>query len=487
MSFFVSNSKKITKCFVGFLIPFVMFSLSLPIFADLPENEQEGSLAVLAPFTYINLRSADGTITQSVDITDTFDNVPIIFGDYTIYAFNYQNSNPATGATISPQLTPFSFNVYSTAEITLIEKSNLYICNGGNLKTSSGDVYYNFIVPTVSLSKSNQNISYSVANSFSYSGDADICTTWIYPNNDGSNYILGAPSSSNTTTITINSISTLNFLVFTDLEPGTYTIVYTYAIPSWPFYFASGIFINSDPVPTGDANIDYNNGLISFQEAAQQIRDEMNEVLNDPDSTDFEKQMAVQVADQKLDELKEQSDAKYNTIVQDFNTDAEGVVNSFIDSGSTDPNPYIDNLNRLYTDALTQAVTPEQGTFINTQYNLSLEQMQLAFDANYKKELDDVISDEDMELSQEKRDELTDKLSKEQEIIQKFEDSDYMAQLKFDLWATELTEHHVYKSIFDYLITDENSELTLYIQVPLAVTIISLLLATTNIIIRRKN
>lgn len=487
MSFFVSNSKKIKSLFVGFMIPLFMLSLSLPMFANLPDNEVEGTLNTFAPFTNIGLQSANGTTSSSISIVQVFENVPINFGEYKIYTFNYQNSNPGTGITINPQLTPYNFTIFSTAEITLTKKSNLYICNGGYLKDSSGYTQYNFITPTISVNNNSSNVSIpiSVTNSFTYTGNVEQSYSWIYPNADGSNYILGASANSNENTLTINSTSELYFNVYTDLEPGTYRIVYNYMIPSWPFHFASGIYINSDPVPTGDANIDFDNGLISFQDASQQIRDEMNEVLNNPDSTDFEKQFAVQVADQKLDQLKDASDAKYNTIVQNFNDDAEGVVNSFIDSGSTEPVQYINNLNRLYTDALTQAVTPEQGTYINTQYNLSLSQMQLAFDANYKAELDEVISDEEMADKEAAQDEIREKLEEQEAAYKAFEESDYKSQLLFEMWSSQLSNSNVYRSIFEYLIEDTNSVFRLYIQVPLALALVSILLATTTVVIRR--
>lgn len=436
-----------------FVCFFIIFSLTIPIFADdMPENIVSGSLTI----DKVTVHYTDRDLELIPDQAAAFD---ISYG--TMNLFNIVSMSADTIEDVSVSVT-----------FTLDNMSSFYLpwyisVQGNTMPTvyqvevnGLEDYFYNQIQPT-------------------YSGSYNLYTL--------------ATTSNQVSSSTQNGTWVVNFKIYSSVPAGTYTFNFTPAIVNTGTMtgntFPIGFYVSSYNEGTGlppDPVGDYINGDITYDEAVQQIKDQMNAVLNDITSTDFQKQMAIADAQAKLEELKDASDVKYNTVVKEFASSTEEVVNNFIESGSTDPDPYINNLQTLYTDALTQATTPEQGTFINTQFNVALSQMQTIWHANYKTELDEVITNEEIEASEEKRTELESKMELEQKIIDDFVNSEYQAQLKFDLWATELAgQYDIYRSIFDYIITDENSVFRFYIQVPIAVTLIAVILATTNVIIRR--
>lgn len=241
--------------------------------------------------------------------------------------------------------------------------------------------------------------------------------------------------------------------------------------------------------PASDPIIDYENGDISFSDAASQIRDQMNEVLNDEDATDYEKQIAIGVADNKLEQLQDISDEKFAIIVDEFDSKSGEIVDYLVSSGSTTVAPYIQDLNSSYADALTQATSPEQGILINTQYSVKLAQIQAIFHANVKKELDDVVSDQEMDEKESTYDRMDELLEVESEAISIFEEADYNSKLEFSNWIAQFDgDVTVYRSLFEFFFEDDKTwRIQPFLIIPFSLVLVGVLLATTTVVFRRRS
>lgn len=276
----------------------------------------------------------------------------------------------------------------------------------------------------------------------------------------------------------------ITYNCFDDIPAGTYTIGYGFTTAALPIADMSGIicgiyissFSINDPVGS------FQDGLIDFDTAIGAIQDNLQDILDNPNATTDEKILAVNLADYDLDRIVIYSDLHYNTIVSDFSQDADQIIGEFV-SGIKDIRSSIDDLQMVYFDALSQAVTPEQGTYLNTSYNAHLAELQLQWDIAYKQELDDVITDEDLQENDDKLSHLDQLYAEEAEVLSHFDLAEYDSYLEFSNWMTHLNDYSSYRSIFEYLFEDDYSWVAQFLIVPFSLVLVSVLLATTTVVI----
>lgn len=442
---------------------FVFCSLPLFVSADLPDNDFSGDFYI----STLELDESSGSYFAQLN-------------DPSAQSFSYGNLYILAFTKRTPSQTSGRVTMHFNIEFSLDAPADFYFLSHFSELTSS--------VPTVSMVPSlvvNKDTSEQIPISsittvspFLYSGPYS-SLTYFYSFSASS--ITPFPMSSDQIT------SSLFFNCIPGLASGRYLLHFKmyFDSPLGDFNVPLGFFL--DQTPTGDAITDFEDGEIGFSEATQQIRDDMNTVINDPYSTDAEKQVAIGIANSKLEMLQSVSDSKYAVVVNDFDDNSSDIVDSYIVSGSTNILPAVSDLNLLYADALTQAVTPEQGTLINTRYSVKLQQLKTVFDVNYKKELDGAISDEDLldkEAAMNRTDEL---LQIESDALQIFEDSEYQSYLTFVDWIHSTTEDPtVYRSIFEFLFEDpRSSSVHPFLIIPFSLVLVGLILATTTVVRRR--
>lgn len=194
---------------------------------------------------------------------------------------------------------------------------------------------------------------------------------------------------------------------------------------------------------------DFENGNVSFTNAMNDIQNTLNSVINS-NATDIQKLVALGVAQNDIERIKQISDVKYNGVVNDFISDSDSIIDSY-NNGSIDVNTAISDIQMTYFDALSQSVTPEQGLYINTANQIKLAELQLNWQSNYKEELDSVITDEDLEVNSEKLSHLDELHNQEMEVLSNFELAEFESKLEFSLWTDTLpSDYSNYKSIFEY-------------------------------------
>lgn len=455
--------RRILAVFTAFF--FVFCSLPLFVSADLPDNDFSGdyhiSLLELDDSSYLNFAQHNDPSAVSFS-----------YGDLYILAFTNRSPSQTSGRVT------MHFNI----EFSLSAPADFYFLT--DLTDLNSSVPTVSMVPTLVLNKdTNEQIpssSITTVSPFLYSGPY-FSLTYFYSFSDSS--IVSFPMSSDQIT------SFLSFNCIPSLASGRYLLHFKmyFDSPLGDFNIPLGFFL--DQTVTGDPIIDFEDGEITFSEATQQIRDDMNNVINDPSSTDAEKQVAIGIANSKLEMLQSVSDSKYAVVVDSFDDNSSDIVDSYIVSGSTDILPVVSQLNLLFADALTQAVTPEQGTLINTRYSVKLQQLKTVFDVNYKKELDGALSEEDFDDKQAAMDRTDELLQIESDALQIFEDSEYQSYLTFVDWIHSTTEDPtVYRSIFEFLFEDpRSSSVHPFLIIPFSLVLVGVILATTTVVFRRRS
>ncbi len=239
---------------------------------------------------------------------------------------------------------------------------------------------------------------------------------------------------------------------------------------------------SSRPGLTGNPVLDFDKGYIDFSEATSQIRSELDSVLSDPEATDSQKQIALSVSDLKLQNIRDLSDSRYSNLVKNFDAASSDIVYSYLDSSDIDPVNALSDLNLLYTDALTQAVTPEQGILINTEYSLKLDQLKLSYQSKYHDGLEAVIKDSDFEIKSELTGHINDSLDIEDQVLELFDDSEYQSYLEFTTFLEYYQDDPtVYRSIFEFLFEDNRSiKIQPFLIIPFSLVLSSILLATVS-------
>lgn len=445
-----------------FLLVILLLLISpIAILADLPENDLD---------SYYHLDTIEIVFDNSL-VTSDF-SLPLSFGVLYNFALFYASLDTPSDRT---------FGLVFSMDLDLSSVSDLYFLQ--NITSELGQ-QPNLVLLDVLSNDTGESVSFdqSLSSSFLFSGSYNY---YNFSYEETSIFLNGSGSASTTRELFFTKLS--------DVPPGSYSFLFycdIFDIKSFnlpvAFFVDNSTSGSNSPGLSGDPILDFESGFISFQQAADEVRDSMNQILSDPESSDFEKQISIQIADSQLEQLQSISDAKFSQIVDDFDSNSVDIIESFITSGSTDFSDSLSDLNLLYTDSLTQATSPEQGILINTQYSLRLQQMQTIFDVNYKNELDNVLSDSDLQDKQDSYDRVDELLDIEDSARSVFEESNYQSYLTFHNWLLEFDDDPtVYRSIFEFLFEDPRSKVVQpYLVIPFSLVIVGVLLATTTVVFR---
>lgn len=440
-------------CF--FLVLVLCFTLSFSVFAfDLPENDINSSFTL----DYFSLY---------IDYTQyKFSSLNLYYGD--LYAFSF--SAPSSDTTYSVD---YSLDI----NLSLSAPCDVYFftfIDGQNLNFDNFHLYpasYRNPSAGVNLLKA------QLAEITSY--------TVSYYTGSYTRYLCSLDSSDNSISLSSGSGFYDNQVLYfgkiqslpageaiLTLETGSFQ-------SSLSLDYPLGIFL--DYQSSDDPIYDYENGISDFESAAQKIIDNMNSVLDDPESSDFEKQFAIQKADQQLNTLKNVSDSKYSYVVDSFSSDSSNIVESFIESSSFDILPSLSSLNSIFADALSQSSTIEQGILINSLYSVRLSELQTIFDVNYTNHLESIITDSDFENQTSYTDDINEAIKYQEEALLIFENSDYQSHLNFENWVVSFLSqnYHPVKDIYDFIFSDPTtSDLQPFLIVPFSLVLLSALLGT---------
>lgn len=442
--------KKSVICFI--LIIFLVYALPLSIHA-LPDNDYNSTYQ----FRYLEI------VTQDY-VNDPYIEPDIDFSFGEIYDLSFYNYSLDFSGSLKAHLT-FTLDLESPADFFYLKSWD------SPLNSYSFEITgFHGLNGSLSLSE------FLVVDPITFNG---MISLYEFTRQDTTFKIEGPYKRTNT--------GQLTFAGYAAIPADTYNITLRVTVDRADFTLPMGFFL--DYHPTGDPVTDFERGELDFTEAASTIYDDLQEYLNIYNVPDATKQFQIALADFKLDRLREASDAKFSTVVDNFESTSDSIVDSYILSGSTDVLPAVSELNLLYTDALTQAVTPEQGTLINTRYSVKLQQLKTVFDVNYKKELDGALSDQDFvdkEAAMDRTDEL---LQIESDALQIFEDSEYQSYLTFVDWIHSTTDDPtVYRSIFEFLFEDpRSSSVHPFLIIPFSLVLVGVILATTTVVFRRRS
>lgn len=241
--------------------------------------------------------------------------------------------------------------------------------------------------------------------------------------------------------------------------------------PQHYIYRVSGIYINrAGGGSVSDIFNNYQSGTISFSDAVSSVRDITNLNVSQSASND-EKIFHLLNGEFTLDQLLLASDDKvlqklHDSLIPTLNTQ----ISNF-KAGTQSLSATLLKFSNLYSKALDSAETADQGNLISSAYSFKLEQLRLTAEYLAGDRLDSAISDVEMQ-------EISDYYTAEDNLLAQFDIQQFKDALTFDLWfqQLDLVESNSYKSIFDYIINE--SPIKLYITIPLALLIVSILLGT---------
>lgn len=241
--------------------------------------------------------------------------------------------------------------------------------------------------------------------------------------------------------------------------------------PQHYIYRVSGIYINrAGGGSVSDIFNDYLSGNISFSDAVSSVRDITNTNVSQSQSND-EKIFHLLNGDFILDQLRQASDDSFMAgLGSSFVSPLNDEIKKFRVGHTTLINA-VGKMSSLYNSALSSAETVDQGLMISSIYSNKLTQLRFTAEAEANKKMDSAISDAEMQ-------EMADYYSSEDNLLAQFDIQQFKDALTFDLWfqQLDLVESNSYKSIFDYIINE--SPIKLYITIPLALLIVSILLGT---------
>lgn len=265
----------------------------------------------------------------------------------------------------------------------------------------------------------------------------------------------------------------VSYLCFKDVPCHNFSY-YDYSTGTDPqhyIYRVSGIYINRAGGGTvSDIFNNYQSGNISFSDAVSSVRDITNTNVSQSESND-EKIFHLLNGDFVLDQLRQASDDSFIAgLGSSFVSPLNNEIKQFRVGKTTLINA-VGKMSTLYNSALSSAESVDQGLMISSIYSNKLTQLRFTAEAEANKKMDSAISDAEMQ-------EMTDYYSSEDNLLAQFDIQQFKDALTFDLWfqQLDLVESNSYKSIFDYIINE--SPIKLYITIPLALLIVSILLGT---------
>lgn len=234
--------------------------------------------------------------------------------------------------------------------------------------------------------------------------------------------------------------------------------------------FAFGCYFGYAKVTGDDIINQYQDGQISLSDAI----DSINSIVNDSISstTDYtQSTLNLLIGQSQIDELLRLSDDKSlnnlnSTLIPSF----DRAIDSYV-SGTSTIDQTLVSLNDTLQSGLASSDTVEQGTLVNTTYQLKLEELQIQAQLKSKSVLDSAISDSEVS-------EFDYYYSSEAELMDKFNIADFKSQIDFDTWMLQLPTQEAieYKKFFDYILNE--SPFRFFIVVPMSCGLIALVLGT---------
>lgn len=337
------------------------------------------------------------------------------------------------------------------------------------------------------IAVNNNNSNYSVSTPFSdYLSKSDSFSDEFRPS---SGTILTWDSDDDS--LSISSITSsftkevMYFVAYKSVPAGSYDLdwqaIYTESNPEDSDFYIGvfavpGVASSPDPDWSNDPVGGFENGYYSFEEAVNKLTENMDNLISQTTIPEV-KQFYVLYYSYQLELLEKQSNIIYNSTVSNFNDEAELIVDDYESSNEVDPTEYINRLQLLFTDALSQSTLPEQGAFLSSVFQNTLAKLQLAFDMQYKQELDDTITDSQLEVDKEKQDNLLSKYFEEDELREKFSQAEFESLSNWRLWLDDIGDYTAYRSIFNYIFT-EFGVISTIVQIPFVFMIVALLLGT---------
>lgn len=292
-----------------------------------------------------------------------------------------------------------------------------------------------------------------------------------------------------------DSTYVVSYKCYSNVPAGTYSIEYSYTCVPASTSFSGDFILGLYAVDTSPDDPDFpddeeksiidkfKDGTYTFEQALEEFIENMKTVLDDMFSTTEYKNFYVNYTSAMIEILEKESDIIYNSTVSDFNDQGEEIVDEYEASDEVDPTEYINRLQMLFTDALSQAVSPEQGTFLSSVFQNLLAKLQLAFDMAYKQELDDEVSDVELSMNFLKKNIVKDAFDEESRVRELFKQSQYESFIEFDTWFNSIGDYTNYRNIFNFLF-NETGPFKLFLTVPFALVLVSLALGTTTSILR---
>lgn len=435
------------------LVFFIVLALSVSAFATIPRNDLAGS----ANLSYIQVVDED----SNTHLVQPNMNFP--FGSFNYCSLDIERQGGSRLSNVAPLVTvPIIVEQTGLATIyiavsPLIDYFNFSSESLSEYRYSDGDI-------TVSFPAGTYN---------SFSG------TW--PLLTPSNFSLTSSDFSYN-----NSVS-VDFICFKDVPGDGTTYLFSFeASGSYgsasPWVFPIGVYIS---ISYGLIK-DFEDGRISFDDTINELISQLDEILNDDSLSDSEKLVSISVIQVQLEIIKQISDIKYNTVVSNFVEETESIIDDFV-SGSIDVYEAIDDMQIEYFDALSQCVTPEQGTYINTSYQIQMDKLHLLWMIDFQNNLDEVISDEDLENKDIANSQLQEYIDNENTVIELFEEAEISSYLEFGSYLENLKGNDIngIKSIYNFFLTkDESSVYFNFVTIPFTLVVFALVLSTSLVVFR---
>lgn len=270
----------------------------------------------------------------------------------------------------------------------------------------------------------------------------------------------------------------ITYMCFQNVPKGTYTISDSnYPITNldslsgsqYKAYFLAGIYIDYFQDASSVVS-DFESGDISYSDAISAIRDITDELISQATSTD-EKIFITLQALYEIDYITNiQNNSSTSQIVDTFIPNLDNIIDGYI-SGSSSLDDTMQSLSSAYTEALSAAITPEQGILVNTTYQIKMQQFELEARRQAAAKVDSAISDDQLSEADEYYD-------SEEELISKFQVSEFESALDFELWFNTLppAESTEYKKFFDYILND--SSIRMFLIIPISLVLVRIIFGT---------
>lgn len=272
---------------------------------------------------------------------------------------------------------------------------------------------------------------------------------------------------------------TIQFLCFENVPVGNYEVVNNNSLSTAAFTsaYCAVYVVSSDPMSNPGYVVDeFVSGNISFPDAVTGVGNATINNVNNA-STPDQKQFELARGQFELTRLVIESNLKSvqvieNTVIPGFNN----IVQNYV-TGSISIEESINNLHSEYINSLSSVDTPEQGTFLNTSYQISLKKLEIESRQKAFEKLDSAVSDDQLS-------EADDYYQSEEELIDMFQVAEFESALDFQLWFNTLppSETIEYKKFFDYLLND--SPIRIFLVVPISLILVRILLGTHLVLSR---